>query len=399
MFVKKNVRFCTYAKSCCLAVARPVIRLSSGSIQIQKIMVYFLQMGYNNFPEIGGNVTMKKVFNGLLILFFIFVWILFFRVLKMDYGNSPQSAGDYRFTFISPFANAGYWGSIAYGMKEADELYHTNTKFIGFMESEPELMSEAIRSAACSAPDGLITAGDSDERVIAALKDAASQGIPIVLIDNDSREIDRLCYIGIDDYGAGRLAGKDMAAAVSGPVCAAVIIGSASNENQRERLRGFEDELALWPGCFVETVMEANYSLLAFREMLPRLLKDNPRINAIFCAEGYSSIIAGEILNAMGPEYDDIQVVVFGKTEEILNHVASGRYYSTIIQESDQIGSLAVKVLRQYQDGIAPEQDTIYIDSISITRENLEGVNIYESEGVIWHLYNGNLLPTPQKEN
>ena len=101
----------------------------------------------------------------------------------------------------------------------------------------------------------------------------------------------------------------------------------------------------------------------------------------------------------MGPEYDDIQVVVFGKTEEILNHVASGRYYSTIIQESDQMGNLAVEALRQYQDGIAPEQDTIYIDSISITRENLEGVNIYESEGVIWHLYNGNLLPTPQREN
>ena len=59
----------------------------------------------------------------------------------------------------------------------------------------------------------------------------------------------------------------------------------------------------------------------------------------------------------------------------------------------------AVEALRQYQDGIAPEQDTIYIDSISITRENLEGVNIYESEGVIWHLYNGNLLPTPQREN
>ena len=146
-------------------------------------------------------------------------------------------------------------------------------------------------------------------------------------------------------------------------------------------------------------LFRSNYSLLAFREMLPRLLRDNPRINAIFCAEGYSSIIAGEILNAMGPEYDDIQVVVFGKTEEILNHVASGRYYSTIIQESDQMGNLAVEALRQYQDGIAPEQDTIYIDSISITRENLEGVNIYESEGVIWHLYNGNLLPTPQREN
>lgn len=342
---------------------------------------------------------MKKVFNGLIILFFVFFWLLFFVVLRIDHGETIQEPGEYRFTFISPFANAGYWGSIAHGMKEADEVYHTNTKFVGFMESDPEMMSEAIRSAVCAAPDGIITAGDRDERVVRALKDANDQGIPVVLIDNDSREIDRLCYIGIDDYEAGRLAGKDIAAGAEGPVCAAVIIGSATSENQRERLRGFEEELALHPGCGVETVLEANYSLLAFREMLPELLKANPRINALFCAEGYSSIIAGEILTAMGPEYDDMRVVVFGQTEEILEHVASGRYYSTIIHEPGKMGSLAVETLEQYQRGILPGQDTIYVNCVSVTRENLEGVEEYESEGVIWHLYNGNLLSIPQKEN
>ena len=342
---------------------------------------------------------MKKVFYCLIAAFFLFVLSFFYVILWSDDIKPEETSYDCRFTFISPFANAGYWGNIAYGMKQSDQFYHTNTKFVGFIEPDAEAVSKAIRLAACAGPDGIITAGDSDKQMVHALKDASDLGIPIVLIDNDNQESNRLCYIGINDYEAGRLAGRDMTKGVSEPLYVAVFIGTSSNENQRERLRGFQDELALHTNCFVETVMEANYSLLTFREMLPKLLKENPKINAIFCAEGYTSIIAGEILTSMGPEYDDIRVVVFGKTAEILEHVASGRYYSTIIQDSDRIGNLAVEVLKNYQAGILPEKDVILIESISITKDNVNTVNVYESEGVIWHLYNGNLIQIPQKEN
>jgi len=342
---------------------------------------------------------MRKAFNCLIVLFSAFFWIFFCIVLQFDSQKPAEPSYHYRFTFISPFANAGYWGSAAHGMTEADETYQTNTKFVGFLQSDAASMSQAILSEIRSCPDGLITAGDRDPRVVNALKEAQNAGIPIVLIDNDNHDINRLCYIGADNYEMGRLAGKNMAAGISGPLYAAVIVGNASVENQKLRLQGFEEELALHPDCHMETVLEANYSLLTVREMLPRLLEENPRINAIFCAEGYSSIITGEILNNMGPEYDHMRVVVSGNTEEILNHVASGRYYSTIIQKSDSMGALAVEVLKNYQEGLLPEDDVIYIENISITKENLHGVGAYESEGVTWHLYNGNLLQTPQSEN
>lgn len=341
---------------------------------------------------------MKKAFSSLTLLFSIFLWI-FFSILPFDNTKSSEPPYDYRFTFISPFANAGYWGSTAHGMMEADQAYHTNTKFVGFLQSDASSMSQAIQSEIHSCPDGLITAGDSDPRIVSALKEAENAGIPVVLIDNDNRGIDRLCYIGADNYKMGRLAGKSIAADLTGPLYAAVIAGSVSTENQKQRLQGFEDELSLHPDCHIESVMEANYSILTMREMLPSLLEEHPRINAIFCAEGYSSTIAGEILNDMGPEYDDVRVAATGNTEEILNHVASGRYCCTIFLETDAMGALAIEVLKNYHEGILPQDDVIYIESIGVTKENLDGVTAYESEGVTWHLYNGNLLQTPQSEN
>lgn len=101
--------------------------------------------------------------------------------------------------------------------------------------------------------------------------------------------------------------------------------------------------------------------------------------------------MVGRILTSMGNEYDDIRVVAFDKMEDTLNYVETGRYFSTIVQQSDRMGELAVKVLEDYLNGVSPEKDIIYTDSLSIRRENLMDVERYESEGVIWHSYTGNL--------
>ena len=55
------------------------------------------------------------------------------------------------------------------------------------------------------------------------------------------------------------------------------------------------------------------------------------------------------------------------------------------------MGELAVRVLGDYLNGILPEKDIIYTDSLSIRKDNLKDVERYESEGVTWHSYTGNL--------
>lgn len=344
---------------------------------------------------------MKKlsVFSFLLCILTAACFLVFAFQQYFSYRIPLADSYDRRFTFVSPIANEGYWGSAAHGMQKGDSLAHTNTKFIGLTQYVEQDMASAIISSIHSDVDGIITVGSRPEQIIDALKTACESQIPVVLIDTDSSEIDRICYIGTDNYRAGQLAGEDMTSDVSESLHAAVILSSLSSDNQSERLRGFEDELARHPRCSVETVLEAQSSLLLLNEMLPRTLKENPTINAIFCAEGYSSSIVGKILDSMGSDYNDIKVVAFDKMEDTLHYVESGRYFSTIVQQSDKMGELAVKVLNDYCNGILPESDIIYTDSFSIRKDNFDTVQKYESEGVTWHIYNGNILQTPQKEN
>lgn len=335
---------------------------------------------------------------GLCCFGVIFFSFFFFKDLNTNSSLSVSSY-DNRFTFISPIANEGYWGSAAYGMKSEDEIQNTNTKFIGLSQFIGKDMGDAIASAIYSDTDGIITIGSHDTDVVNALHSANDAQIPVVLIDTDSSDINRICYIGTNNYEAGRLAGKDMVSSASFPLHVAVILSSRSSDSQIERLRGFEEELSSYSDCSIETVLEANSSLLFLNETLPRILKENSKINAIFCAEGYSSSIVGRILSSMGSQYDNIRVVAFDKMEDTLHYVQSGRYFSTIVQQSDVMGQLAVEVLKNYQNGIFPEQDIIYTDSFSIRQDNFDTIQKYESEGVTWHLYNGNILQTPQREN
>ncbi len=342
---------------------------------------------------------MKKLSATSLCLCFLIAVSFLFFYFRNPTSNTKMDSYDSRFTFISPIANEGYWGSAAYGMMQEDAIQNTNTKFIGLTQYTADQMEEAISSAVYSGANGIISVGNPNPSIVSALHVASAAQIPVVLIDTDSSDIERICYIGTNNYEAGRLAGKDMTSSFSSPLHVAVILSSAESNSQSERLRGFQDELSLHQNCSVETIIEANSSLLFLHEVLPRILKENSKINAIFCAEGYSSSIVGKILSSMGEEYDKIKVVAFDKMEDTLRYVKSGRYFSTIVQQSDLMGRLAVKILSDYQKGILPKQDIIYTDSFSIRQDNFDTVKKYESEGVIWHLFNGNILQTPLNEN
>ena len=296
-----------------------------------------------------------------------------------------------KYTFISPFANNGYWGSAAHGIQRADEKYGCQTKFVSFSDTREDDIAGAICSAVYEDSDGIIAWGEESQAVEEAMETARREHVPIVLIDNDNQEIDRLCYIGTNNYEAGYMAGQRMCEGANGELHIVVILGSKSVGNQEQRLLGFQDALSSYPGCTLDICLEAAYSTLKVKEILPQVLKENPRINAIFCAEGYSSLITGEVLQSMGLPCGKIRVVAFDQSEPILSFIQSGWYYATIMQQCDRMGEEAIRILEEWHEGKLPEEDILYTEALCVTKDNLEQARRYESEGVVWHLFKRNL--------
>lgn len=68
--------------------------------------------------------------------------------------------------------------------------------------------------------------------------------VPLVTMDNDADKTGRKCYIGIDNYEAGKAAGRLVKKALPQGGTVAVFIGSTKSANGKARTQGVYDELA-----------------------------------------------------------------------------------------------------------------------------------------------------------
>ena len=68
--------------------------------------------------------------------------------------------------------------------------------------------------------------------------------VPLLAMDNDADESVRLCYIGIDNYEAGKAAGRLIKKALPTGGVVGVFIGSVASANGKARSQGVLDELA-----------------------------------------------------------------------------------------------------------------------------------------------------------
>src|SRR5258708_27187497 len=91
---------------------------------------------------------------------------------------------------------------------------------------------------------------------MAAEIDAAiAAGIPVITIDSDSPESKRLYFIGTNNLEAGRLGGRRLTAKLNGKGNV-VFFTNPGQPNLDERLRGYEDIFAAFPGIKVVEVFD-----------------------------------------------------------------------------------------------------------------------------------------------
>ena len=314
---------------------------------------------------------------------------VFLILLYPDPGMTPEEENNsVRLTFISPFANTGYWGTAATGILDTAEKYGMNVKCIGFAESDPQKQIRYIKSAIYSHADGIITAGIENSDEFKEVLDMASEaGIPVILIDCDIEGSDRLCYIGTDNFEAGRLAGQDIVEATEGKGSVAIIRNEKSSINQQERINGMESVIEQYPDMEIVTVLQGNQNYMIAKEQIVNMMKEYPDIDAIFCPEGYSSICISQFLQEEKEEYRDLKVVAFDMSDESLETLKQGKIYSIIQQDPYTMGQKAVEYLHQYLSGESGIQSETYTNVQNVKQESIEQLYEYRSKDVIWHTY------------
>lgn len=299
------------------------------------------------------------------------------------FQHQNTSEEKYQFTFICPLQ----WNGMAKGIIDAGEDYSAYTKMVGFHELSAEKMEEAFEEAIYSGTDGIITAGVPDfENINDAVQRAAEHDIPVIIVDSDMPSANRICYIGIDDYEAGKTAGQDLIKITDGNAKIGIMTSSMDMQNQQERVQGFLDQMKEYPYMDIVEIAEGYSERLFILEELNQMLEDHPDLTALFLAEGWAANVVGDWMESKGKT--DLTVVSF-------DGINAGDYlersiYDAVIQSDIyNIGYLALKKLVIYLEGQEIES-TINIDIVNVTADNPQDyldIKQSEMEEILWYFY------------
>ncbi|MGL6076903.1 MAG: substrate-binding domain-containing protein [Fimbriiglobus sp.] len=196
----------------------------------------------------------------------------------------------------------------------------------------------------------------------ASLK-AIGKKVHLITMDNDSAKSERLCYIGVDNYEAGKAVGRMIQKAKPDGGTVAVFIGSVSSANAKERIGGVLDQLAgakgaSWdPGKMVgKYKLEGIYTDDAVESVAQDRAKDVLEKNQgtpNFIAVGLYAYNPKAILQAAKAKgmVGKISIAAFDEDQTTLKGIQDGEILGTIVQDPFGYAYKSVEILAALAKG------------------------------------------------
>ena len=204
----------------------------------------------------------------------------------------------------------------------------------------------------------IVIAPADSKKLVGICKKALDQGIVVINIDNpfDRPSMDRLGisipFIGSDNYIGGQMLGEYVKAKLNGKGRVLVIEGIRGVANADLRKKGFVTALQKDSSIVVAASASANWHTDEAFSVTTKLLKANPSISAIFCANDAMALGALQAIDLLGFKHD-ILVAGYDNIESVRTEIRNGRIQATIEQHPELMGQYGIASAQRMMDGAA----------------------------------------------
>ncbi|PLV58290.1 ribose ABC transporter substrate-binding protein RbsB [Thermotoga sp. KOL6] len=213
----------------------------------------------------------------------------------------------------------------------------------------------------------IINPTDSDA-IVTAVESANEAGIPVITVDRASNGGKVVCHIASDNVEGGRMAARYIAQVLNGKGKVVELVGIPGTSAARDRGKGFEEELAKYPGLELVAKQTANFNRAEGLTVMENILEAHPDIDAVFAQNDEMALGAIEAIRAAG-KLDQIIVVGFDAIPDAIEAIKKGDMEATIAQQPYLMGQLAVTKAFEYLT-----TGTVFfpVELKLVTKENVE---------------------------
>lgn len=269
--------------------------------------------------------------------------------------------------FITEKAGHPYWEVVLKGAKLAagDEIW---LDYQGPSQSSPEEHTKLIERAIASNVDGIITQG-LDESFIPVINKAIDANIPVITIDTDAPQSNRIAFVGTDNYAAGLQVGNYVKRNFTGPAKIGIISGNYYGGHMQLRIKGFKDALKDHYDFQIVSTVNSQINKLEAAHQAYKMLKENPEINLMF---GVSALDAPGITSAIEKSFPEREIFIIGFDDmpESVEMVEKGQIQAIVVQRSFHMGYKSVQLMRKVFNG-EPITPIHYTDTFILEKSTL----------------------------
>ncbi|MCO8121451.1 sugar-binding protein [Stieleria sp. TO1_6] len=213
----------------------------------------------------------------------------------------------------------------------------------------------------------------------------------LITQDSDAPKSNRLAYIGMNNYDAGRMCGKLIKEAIPDGGEVIIFVGRLGQLNADQRRQGIIDELldrsndpqrAFDPADQVlkgdkYTVLDTRTDNFDFAQAKSRAEDAIAKYPNVSCMVGLFAYNPPNIIEAIrgAGKQDQIKVVGFDEDDRTLQAIQMGDCYGTVVQNPYQYGYKSVEMLTKLAAGdqsAIPEGGIIHIPARSIRQDNVD---------------------------
>ena len=280
---------------------------------------------------------------------------------------------------------ASFWNIAKVGCEDAAEDFEVEVDVRFPNEATASKQKQIVEDLLASGIDALAISPIDAENQRDMLNGWAAK-IPLITHDSDAANSNRLLYIGVDNYAAGRSLGRLIKEAYPDGAKVILAIGRLAQSNAKKRLQGVIDELMDRENDFqwrdeTEEVKGKKFTVLATlvdqgtaqvaKQKAEDAINTYPEVELMVGLFAYNPPAMLQAIKQAN-KTDKIKVAGFDENDATLQGIKDGTVIGTVVQNPYEYGYQSVKVLSELLKGnkkVIPESKYIDVPACVVTKD------------------------------
>ena len=333
-------------------------------------------------------------FNRLPLVAITFAAAFFFAGCDGKNSGASSGSGKKKLAYVTNAVDP-FWNTAAAGVRAAEKKFGVECEVLmppkGIVDQKRMIEGLIARGV-----DGVAISPIDAKNQVDLINDAAAR-FPVITHDSDAPGSKRLCFVGMDNYKAGRAAGKLVKVALPQGGKVMIFVGRLEQLNSQQRRQGVIDELLDRPqqtGATMKTdpngapltggkftVLDTrtdNFDYARAKANAQDAVASVPDLACMIGLFAYNAPQCLEVVKEAG-KIGSIKIVSFDEQEAVLQGIADGTVVGTISQQPYYYGFESVRILNGLANGdksVLPPGGFLEVPIVEVTKANVEAFRV-----------------------